>query len=603
MFCELIVLSTDIRRNAADNVAKLSEFMGIENIKSRTLSREASSWEKIRASISAESVCIIARADTLFGRPDDLEWVRTLLLAGKNFVFLYGFSGSPEETKAMKKLTEGSVTCIRPVEEGTRAYGVDLDCPLTGQRLRGITFFAEEDSRNMSFPQAPNFPAGDILMTVNGAPFFIRMKIAESRLFIAGCQEIGDIECQVPKKASLLTYAPSLIPAMVFLREVFREQCWHNPFPKACFIIDDPRLTMDYGFLNYGLLLDTLRRREMSASIAFIPWNRRRTAKEVAALFVAHGGEYSLAIHGCDHTRAEFGSTDENLLIQKCREALERMEEHRERSKIPFDRVMIFPQGLFSIEAMKALKASGYLAAVNTTAYPMGAGETSLPLAELLDVAVMRYANFPLFLRRYPNSPADAALDMFLGKPALFVEHHGFFRGGYNALAQIADDLNSGNPRIEWTNLGRICSETCLVRETEREETHVRFYTDHFGLRNHYGRPRNYLLFRRTLPEERVTSVVMNGRPGEFEKEAKAVKIPLTLGPGESAAIKIQEGEGKRQEVEPLKPGMHELRVFVRRSLCEIRDNYLDKNQFLARGFRTARRLCRQGRATAQEVR
>src|SRR5690242_8428366 len=116
-----------------------------------------------------------------------------------------------------------------------------------------------------------------------------------------------------------------------------------------------------------------MEKRKFSTSIAFIPWNFKRSDRSVAELFAANPGSLSLCVHGCDHTRGEFGGNDCDTLESKSRQALARMRMHRTRSGLGFDEVMVFPQGIFSTAAMKALKRSGFLAAVNSTAYPVDA--------------------------------------------------------------------------------------------------------------------------------------------------------------------------------------------------------------------------------------
>src|SRR5262252_284044 len=98
------------------------------------------------------------------------------------------------------------------------------------------------------------------------------------------------------------------------------------------------------------------------------------------------------------------------------------MKAHSEINGVPFDDVMVFPQGLFSTGAMAALKAAGYLAAVNSDLCPSN-GSGTLTLRDVLEVAVTRFSGFPLFGRRYPRELAEFALDLFVGKPALAVEH------------------------------------------------------------------------------------------------------------------------------------------------------------------------------------
>ena len=72
-------------------------------------------------------------------------------------------------------------------------------------------------------------------------------------------------------------------------------------------------------------------------------------------------------------SRGEFGGIDSKELRWKSRLALERMRRHEDEFGVSFDDVMVFPQGIFSTVAMAALKSSGYLAAVNSTAVPVDA--------------------------------------------------------------------------------------------------------------------------------------------------------------------------------------------------------------------------------------
>jgi hypothetical protein len=94
------------------------------------------------------------------------------------------------------------------------------------------------------------------------------------------------------------------------------------------------------------------------------------------------------------------------------------MQRHGEMTGLAFDKVMVFPQGHFSTASMEALKSSGYLAAVNSTPYPVDFQSGMLQLKDLLKPAITRLAGFPLFVRRYPDNLPALAFDLFLGKPA-----------------------------------------------------------------------------------------------------------------------------------------------------------------------------------------
>ena len=48
-------------------------------------------------------------------------------------------------------------------------------------------------------------------------------------------------------------------------------------------------------------------------------------------------------------------------------EALERMNRHQRRTGVPYEPIMVFPQGIFSERAMSVLKRRNFVAAVNTT--------------------------------------------------------------------------------------------------------------------------------------------------------------------------------------------------------------------------------------------
>lgn len=305
----------------------------------------------------------------------------------------------------------------------------------------------------------------------------------------------------------------------MFLRGALGNRVWHNDHPRACFVIDDPLLKNRYGFLEYRRLLELMARKNFSACIAFIPWNYRRSSKEVAALVSSTYSLPFLCVHGCDHTSAEFAATDFELLRGKSQLALERMREHQRLSGVAFDDVMVFPQCHFSAETVRALKASDYLAGVNGAVCPSTMPE-ALALRDCLDVAVTQFADFPLFGRRYPRDLAEFAFDLFMGKPALAVEHHGYFQNGYQALDTFVEGLNALDHRLEWTNLASICSRACLTRTVDRGDVHVRFYTHRFWLKNEGTVARRYVLFKRQTSGGPLPAATVDGNVGLARKKA-----------------------------------------------------------------------------------
>jgi len=204
----------------------------------------------------------------------------------------------------------------------------------------------------------------------------------------------------------------------------------------ACIIIDDPLLKENYGFLNYRKLLNLMDKHNFFTTIAFIPVNYNRTDNKIAALFQERADRFSLCVHGCDHTAGEFAKTDFNYLDHKVKLATARMIEHEKKTGIPFDRVMVFPQGKFSNIAMDVLKKHNYLAAVNTEASPVDGHLSS---------------DFPFYLRYKLEDVIDCVCE-----PIFIVIHHDYFKNGYQRLTDFVDVLNAKQKNIKWDSVGNI---------------------------------------------------------------------------------------------------------------------------------------------------
>jgi hypothetical protein len=204
----------------------------------------------------------------------------------------------------------------------------------------------------------------------------------------------------------------------------------------AAIIIDDPLLRENYGFLNYRKLLNLMDKHNFSTTIAFIPFNFKRTDKKIAALFKERPDKLSICVHGCDHGKGEFGKTDLGYLDKKVKLATARMIEHEKRTGIAFDRIMIFPQGIFSNGALETLESNSYLAAVNTEAVSVDGHISS---------------SFPLFKRYRPEDVRD-----WVPEPAFIVIHHDYFKDGYDKLGDFVDELNTRFKTLKWDNLGNI---------------------------------------------------------------------------------------------------------------------------------------------------
>ncbi len=274
----------------------------------------------------------------------------------------------------------------------------------------------------------------------------------------------------------------------------------------ACLVIDDPLLKPKYGYLDYVSLLQEMREHKFFTEIAFIPWNYRRSDPETVRLFLENMDYLSICVHGCNHVGNEFGGRNYQELVALSSTALWRMEQHKKITGLPYDPVMVFPQGYFSLTAIQALKDRGFFAAFNSTLRAVG--ESDPPEIEYQHPATMIYHNFPVFLRRYPKDKALFSQDVQNGRPIIIVEHHRAFQKGFKMITDLVDEIN-GLGNIRWTSLSNI-AEYYLGKKTPAYEEGTDLSSSHL---------------------------------------------------------------------------LYQSRVALRRILCEVRDNYIDKSELLTKAY------------------
>ncbi len=238
----------------------------------------------------------------------------------------------------------------------------------------------------------------------------------------------------------------------------------------ACLIIDDPLLKPSYGCIDFTELLRVMKIHNFFTEIAFIPWNYKRSDPSTVKLFADNPDYFALCIHGCNHTRNEFGQNNYDTLKELSQTALWRMEQHKKLTGLPYDPVIVFPQGLFTSTAMKVLKELGYLAAFNSDLKALDLVEP-IPEKEYLTPATLMYHDFPLFLRHYPDHKSKFQEDIKNGRPIVIVEHHTAFKNGYKNITDLVDWVNSSG-NIRWTSLLNI-AEHYLNKKTNITPEHI----------------------------------------------------------------------------------------------------------------------------------
>jgi len=526
--------------------------------------------------------CLITDAESLAKAADAMQpgvsGLRSLISSAEH-VCIFGWQPTERHAAILQALSSGGLVGVQPQRDTHAAFHVAEGHRRWCGQFSGLSVKAADARKENVFVEGGGETGQSVMIQLGCEPFFVRTELGGTQVYFLASSELADLDQKVRRGTRPLDWFSRLVPLMMFLRGTLADGVWHNNRPQACFIIDDPLLKHCYGHFEFRRLMEAMRRQEFATCIAFIPWNYRRSRKEVAVLLRSCGMPY-LCVHGCDHTGGEFSTRDVESLRGKAQLALDRMRSHSRSSGVPFDEVMVFPQGSFSVEALKALSSAGYLAAINTHLQPSTVPE-GLELRDLLSVAVTRFADFPLFGRHYPDGLDDFALDLFLGKPALVVEHHGYFRNGYSALQSFVARLSALDERLEWTNPATICSRACLTRTAGDGDVYVQFYTRHFYMKNDGRQTRRYVLLRRQTGEGPSPSVTINGRVWNYELQDGNLEIRLLLEAEQTAEIKIISGEPDSTSPLCRQTPVYQAKVRVRRMLGEFRDNYVDTNRVL----------------------
>ena len=491
-------------------------------------------------------------------------------------LLVFSVGGSQEHADLLHSFTSGAVTGLAPPEKRQLFH-----FPEDGRRFSGA--FAGQSFALKQPPIVSSFALGqpgghhlDKILLADDRPVFLRMERGSCELFLLNLARVPDIGERLSPSRGVEEHYDQLIPLLIFLRHCFGERCWNGTNRTGRLIIDDPLLNQSYGYLDFTALRNSMRSAGYGTSVAFIPWNHWRTSRTGAARIFDGSPDLSICVHGCDHTNKEFEDTDPGLLQWKTVTALRRMERHKTRTGVAFEPVMVFPQGKFSSPAISALRASGYLAAVNTTCFPSYGEAEPLTIADFLRPAIMKFHGFPVFQRRYPRRLIDFAFDIFLWKPALIVQHHDDFRGGYRPFEEFVAGLHKLEPTLSWGPLSEQLMESCMVRSVSERSIEVRFFTRQFKFKN-LQTDRTAFTFSREEPSaSAVSNVLVDGKSVPFSIKNGLLTFEHQVAPGMTLDVRVVDRSA--HPTSHKQPGMaHTVGVSVRRALSEFRDNTLTR--------------------------
>jgi hypothetical protein len=317
-----------------------------------------------------------------------------------------------------------------------------------------------------------------------------------------------------------------------------------------------------------------MERHNFSTSIAFIPWNWRRSNEETVRLFKEQPSRLSFCVHGCDHTAGEWGTDDVHAVQSMLGSAAERMAAHDGRTGLKHDRIMVFPQGVFSDTAMRELKRANFIAVVNTEVLSTDVDAVKLKIADVWDIAVRTYAEFPLYTRRYPRQGVEnLAFDILLGKPCLIVIHHDFCRDECRQLVEFIDRVNGLKVRLKWGSLREVVCRSFREREMSPGVSEIEMYAAEMLLENSSSVPKVFRVRRREADPANVAEMTTGADVLSWSADRGYVRFEVTLAPGESTLISVRHVEA----VPPPRYGRaaSAVKIGLRRYLSEFRDNYV----------------------------
>jgi hypothetical protein len=511
------------------------------------------------------------------------------LLNECRFIFVFGLAAPHDgESSELKWLTQGMLSSTAAARAQQTTYAVHSDTGFDTFAVSGRSYTTESPGQG-EFCGVASIVGAQTCLSANGRPVFVCLKRGNAHVFLLAESELVDLDRPLEDpQSSLRPWYCQLIALSIFFRNAFGPWCWSSPVTPATFVLDDLYLRRRYGFVHYDALVRELVKAEAALTVAFIPYNYRRSESGTIDLLLRHADRFSIAVHGCDHTGGEFASTDTAWLTSTAMCAVDRMREHAHLTQMPFDNVMVFPQGRFSTAALAALKISGFNAAVNTSPWPEDVGANRPTIRDYLQIAVTRYAGVPIFVRRSPRDVFDFAFDALFQKPLLIGEHHGYFREGYGPFSQLMREFATLDARLAWMTLGNTVAATCTLKLLSDGVYAARHLAPLLRLKNPTCAD---IVLKLEKPESGtdVNAVIVGGRRVPFEIHNGRLTYEARLGVDEELSVSIAYRQVPRTERKL--SWNSRLRVFTRRVLSDTRDNYLAQNEkvlLLAEKFKRA---------------
>jgi hypothetical protein len=502
-------------------------------------------------------------------------------MSGASSVYIYGFQETTQCRGLLRFLTSAPDGEIRKPTSREARMSVTRDFAEMCGPMSGIDAPVKVTEKDFYFDFQQEANVCQSIVTANYGDAFVSVNRSGVRFFLNACSEIIDINTLATKYFDVKEYFCSAVPVTMYIKWAFADICWTGTDTRGCLIVDDPLLRPRYGFLRFRDTLELMDSHNFTTTIAFIPWNWRRTNHQTVRQFQQRNDRLSLCIHGCDHTAGEFAVRSTALLNRRIKTASQRMDLLSKKTSIEHDRIMVFPQGAFSPEVGRALKFNGFVAAVNTEVAPSGEAQNETKIADLWNVAIMKYGSFPIFTRRYlTHGVENFAFDALLGKPCLMVAHHEVFKSRGRELAGFIEKLNSLKWNFRWCSLGDVISHSFKICKGAGGIRAIQMYAEHLVMENTSTGTQEAVVMKEESDPDCVKAVMVNQMIVDHAYEDNHLQFRVTIPPHDRTEVHVIYFD--KLELEPRKDSIaYILKTRARRHLSELRDNYVSQSDFL----------------------
>ncbi len=550
----------------AEALARVLQFFGVE-------SKRLTVAELVEAN-APEHAHVLSSAGAFIELAEAIERDPAVAAVWRNRIasaFVFAAGDDTMLAQAAEVLTGGRSVTISEVRVGSR-WEVTTELPRFCRSLSGVVLIGEQAGSGIVLD---GVAGSDAIIAAGHASAFTRLSFRSVPVYLSAG---GIVDIDAPLSGTWFDIRAHLLdaaPIVMYVRAAFEPRAWATSEARACLVIDDPTLKPRYGFVNFSRLLAAMQRTDFATSIAFIPWNWRRSHRGTAELFRAHPERLSLSIHGCDHTSGEFAAEDRDWIAFKASQAAERMLGHETFTGIAHDRVIVFPQGAFSATAMDVLKHGPFMGVVNTEVASRPPIERAITIGDYWSVAVMRYSDFPIFTRRYPRAGVENfAFDILVGKPCIVVVHHGDCQGEFQSIADLVERLNALNAQLRWGSLGDVVRHSYSER-ARGDGFECRLFSPAARLKNTSLQPRTFHCQKQESEPDAIAGIGAGGTSIGFTRGEDGIEFEVTVPPGRHVDVEIAFVQPTVVSPPAAYNLSYKARTFARRQLCELRDNYL----------------------------